>query len=225
MNRGALKTALQALGYATDTDTQQNEAINGALRRLQAARRWSWQVAEDATGTIVAGSTNVATPASNILHVDQFYVRDPSTLVYYPVEWRPYEEVRRRRLDSSSSTADRGTPSIWNYSSPAVLEFAPVADKTYTPVIEYIKTLTLPTADSDEIPIPDTYEDLILWWAVERITFRERDWNAYNAAKTCGQIAYSEVLAAEGIEQRQNARHVARSGVWDRASYLGPGSA
>jgi hypothetical protein len=34
MIRSDIKTALQALGYGTDTDTQQNEAINvdGAIR-------------------------------------------------------------------------------------------------------------------------------------------------------------------------------------------------
>jgi hypothetical protein len=218
MIRSDLKTALQALGYGSDTDTQQNEAINAAIRRLVGMKRWPWQVTDTTSATISLGASSVSNLPADLLHIDA--VRVLYNNEYYEMEWQPHQEVRK--WGSATRNTGRGMPEIWCWTSPAVLLIAPTADQAYATHIEYIKTLAIPTSDSTEIPIPDTYEDIVIWLAAMHIAFRERDWNAYNAAKQHADTGIAEMTASEGIKQRQNSTHIVKSGVWDSGALTGP---
>lgn len=217
MTRGTLKTALQALGYSTDTDTAQNEAVAAAVRRVAGIKRWPWQESTSAAATIAVGGSALSALPANFLHPDAVRITFGSETS--SLDWVQPQEIRQAlHLDQL-----KGLPYWWTYYAGQVLVY-PRADRLYTATLDYVSKPAAITADSDTLPGPDNYHDLYKWLAAEHLAFRERDWNAYNAARAQRAEAMGEMTAELGVKQRQTSRQVTRSREYASGAYIGPGA-
>lgn len=214
MTRAELKTSIQALGYGTDTDTAQNEAINSTIRRVEGYKRWPWQETESTAITLALAAKTLASVPADVLHVDA--VRLQSGTDEYEPEFKPAQEVRRLlHLDR-----DNGTPRYWTKYAGSILIY-PRADRAYTGTLDYVKDPADLSADGNSPLVPATYHDVIKWGSVAQLAYRERDWQAVDHADKMYAIAFAEMNAAVGVLERQNASHVKRSGHWGQISGRG----
>jgi hypothetical protein len=132
MNLGQLRTALQTLGYATDTAVIQTEALNSVNRRIEGMRRWPWQEATTATAALALGASTVTSLPADLLHTDT--VRLEVGTNYVDLEWeRPPELRRLLHMDR-----DNGVPAAWTNWNGQILIY-PRADLAYVATLDYIK--------------------------------------------------------------------------------------
>lgn len=217
MTRGEIKTAIQALGYGTDTDIEQNEGIKAAVRRVSGMKRWPWQEAQTTSAAIALGASVVTGLPADLLHVDALRITSGSQAS--DLDWTDRTTIQQHiDLDVTN-----GTPYEWNYSG-TTLSVYPRANKVYAVDIDYVATVTLPTSDASVLPGPDTYHDLYKWLATAHMAFNERDWNAYNACNQQAVSALAELNAEIGVRQRQSSRQVTRTGRYRAGAFLGPGA-
>jgi hypothetical protein len=213
VTRAQLRTAIQErLGFATDTATAQNEALNGAVRRLEGLRRWPWQEATSVSATLASGASTLGGLPSDLLHVDA--VRLEEGTEYIELEYRAPNEVQRMlHLDR-----DTGTPQYWSKRGATIYVY-PRAQTAYDVVtLEYVKDPTDMSADGDSPAAPATYHDVYVYGAGADLAIRERDW-AMN--QTCERLFTSRVKEMQeemGQRQRQNATHIPRSAHWRQIS-------
>jgi hypothetical protein len=147
MIRSDIKTALQALGYGTDTDTQQNEAISSTVRRVAGMHRWPWQELHVATGALAVGASTVTSVPTDVLHLDS--VRAESGTNYIEPAWMNAQDLR----SALHIDRDNGVPENWTRHAGSVLVY-PRADLAYTITMDYVKIPTVPAADGTELPFP-----------------------------------------------------------------------
>lgn len=209
---GQIRTSLQAKGYGTDTAGAQLEAITSVYRELLTSRRWKFSDTEIVGAVTVAGVATVDLGAfPTALSIDA--VRIEFGTEYEELDWVEPQVLH----DLRHGDRTRDTPYCWSqYGSN--LEFYPIPDKAYAITVNVQKSPTMPTVDASVLVIPSTYMDVIVWGAIGEMTFRERDWNAYNAARTQYKERTAAMAREYGIEQRQTPLEVTQTGIWDRVA-------
>jgi hypothetical protein len=214
MTRAEIKTSVQALGYGTDTDTAQNEAINSTIRRIEGFKRWPWQEVESTAITLAIAAKTLAGVPADLLHVDAVRLVNGTTK-YEPI-FRSPQEVRRLLHNDT----DNGTPRYWTKYAGSIYIY-PRGDAAYTGTLDYIKDPTDLTADGSSPILPATYHDCVKWGVVAQLAFRERDWAAAGQAEKMYALSFAEMNAAIGLRERQNATHITRSSHWSQISGRG----
>lgn len=212
MTLAQMRTAIQELGYGSDTATAQTAAINATLRRIEGYRRWPWQEVDVATGSLALGADVVTHAITDLLYVDS--VRIESGTEYRELEYIEPQELRsRQHLDR-----DNGTPEYWSKYEGEIRVY-PQADKAYTVTIDYIKDPADLSADGDTPTLPATYHDVLVFGAASLLAMRERDWSAFQLYDAHYKERRSEMLGAVGVRQRQNATHVKKSNYWTKTRF------
>jgi hypothetical protein len=209
MTLAQLRTSLQAKGYGTDSATAQTEMINSVYRRLAGKRRWPWMEAQATTATI-AGTTNYSVAAiTDWLHPDA--VRIEISTEYPVLQYVDPQELR----SLAHSDRARGVPQYWTYAR-GQLHVWPAPDRAYTLTIDYTKDPPDLTADADTPVFAATYHDVLVWAAAKEITFRQRDWGAYQYAKQEYDERLAEMERAYGVRQRQTSGKIKDSGFYSQ---------
>lgn len=205
LTEAALQTAIQAQGYGTDSATAQAEAIKGVWRRVLGMRRWPFLEAS-ATTTATVGSETVSLASMTDL------ARPEAIRLTSGTEgWGDLEYVERGRLRNwLASDLDQATPTCWTFHAGAILLY-PRPERAYTVTVDYKKR---PTYSSVAIVFPEEYQDVLVWGAIARMAFRQREYNAAGYAEAQYKDHLGEMVADYGIEQRQASRQVGHSDVW-----------
>lgn len=209
MNLGALRTALQARGYETDTAAAQTEALNSVARRIYGDRRWDFLEVTDDVALTVGDETPDLSSITDIHSIDAVRIEFGSDR--WSLEFIDADTIRERLHEDR----DNGAPEFWSRHG-RQLYIYPRPDKAYTLTLDYIKEPAPLVNDGDEPAIPDTYHDVLVVGAARDIAYRERDWSAHQAMSADFAARYAAMVQAHGVRQRQNTTHVKRSDFWDR---------
>lgn len=207
MNRVAIRSDLQALGFGSDSATAQNAAINRVYRRVLGLRRWDFLEAQT-TATVASGASTVTLP-SDFKRLDRIDIKDAAGDPLY-MEFKPYNEFR----DQAHAFPETGTPQWWTERG-GVVSIWPTADATYTLTLDYIKHAPDLTDDSHIPLLPVEYHDVLVYGAAAELAARERDWTMHSVMANSHTTRLGEMVAEHGVRQRQNDRTVRRSGFWD----------
>lgn len=208
MNLGQLRTSLQAKGYATDTATAQNEAINDIYRRVAGTHRWPWLEAQSSSLATTAGTAAYAVSSiTDLMYIDAVRIEASPDLP--TIDWLTPQDFRNLEHDDRTNA----TPWYWTYEFGQV-KLYPAPDKVYTLRLDYIKRPPALSGDSDTPLFESTYHDILVWGALMQIGFRERDWSALSYARQEYGDRLHEMERAYGVKQKQTARQVARSAFW-----------
>lgn len=203
-----LRTRLQALGYGTDTATQQNAALNAAQRLIIGLRRWQFQ--ESTITRSLLANVNVLDLSSETTFsdIDAVTILDGTDRLEVTPE--DDQTFRHRQWEYQGST---GTPIYWSrYGDTIKLE--PKTDKAYTVELDVLLLAADMSADANRTLVPARYADVIVWGAIQWMAIRQRD----NATESYAEQQYSKIvramLSAYPLGQRQGQTHVQRSGHW-----------
>lgn len=208
-----IKAAIQAHGYDTDTAAQQTIMIQMILRRLHGMRRWQFLVEETTAYSATLANTGRATltPLGRGLKFDS--VRMSLGTETWDLEPVDHESMIDKRHDDVAV----GRPKYWARERDDILVW-PLPDQTYPMEIVWYGLTTIPQADGDAIAWPETHLDVLVYAALMRLTWRQRDWNGYDRAKADFTDALLEAMRDEGVTQRQVADHVQS---WDGWAKMG----
>lgn len=200
---------LQARGYGTDNEATQTLLLDVAWSRFQNLRRWKFLETTEQV-VLAASDTNIDLTVDltgNVKHLDAVRIVDKE-----PPRFLPVQEFYDRTRDTAT-----GTPRFWTRRADELL-FWPTPTESLTLNIDYIAlspALSTLNPAVDDIPIPTPYEDLLVLDAIKEIAFRERDWDARQAAHDAYGVLYSECLAEHGMDERQWPTTVKQSGFYD----------
>lgn len=172
----ALRTAVQARGYTSDSAAQQNELINAAIRAINTAKDWYW-VTVRASTAITASSTVVDVPAT-FARVKQGSVSLTVGSETLPLEYKDPQEFQRLTARPNTGGAAQHY-SVWGNQ----LYFWPAPTAAGTLTYLYIAEQPTLTLDTDTTTIPTRYNDVIVWAVISDIAYRERDINAHDRAQ------------------------------------------
>lgn len=203
-----LRTRLQALGYATDTATQQTAALNASQRNIIGLRRWQFQE-DTVTRALALNATTLDLAAETTFSdVDAVTILDGTERLTLTPE--DDQTFRYRQWEYQGST---GTPLYWSRYGDKI-KFQPAADKAYSVELDVLLLATTMAADVDRALVPARYADALVWGAAAWISFRQRD----VASHTYAEQQYSKIvramLSAYPLGQRQGQTHVQRSNHW-----------
>lgn len=202
MNLAQMRTRLQALGYGSDTEDAQNEALRACYQMVTGLRRWSWLERDSTILTTDIGFANVELlPVPDLMWVDAVRIEESSR--YYdlehvqPQEFRVLEHTER----------DTGRPVCWTEIA-GELRFWPTPDAVYTIALDYVTTPPELEDNADEPLFDDQYHNVLVWGAAVSLAYRERDHESAQFAQIQYDRHLASMLAAYGVTQRQTARRV-----------------
>jgi hypothetical protein len=177
MNLGQLKTSVQARGFAADTVTSQVEMVNSVYRELYSMREWWWLEASSSAVATVIGTQAYTPSPTTFQTIKRVWL--VSAGVEIPLEYLPPHDLRKRTNDNDSNAR----PKYWSFFN-AQIQLYPVPEAVYTIGYDYISRPADLAADGDTPVIPSQYHDVMVWGAVAELSFRERNYEAYNVART-----------------------------------------
>lgn len=213
-NLSTIQATIQALGYTADTSVQQIKFINSEYHNICGKERWPFLEAIDTTAVVpVAGVPNYTfTPVAGNTwrNLDAVRMTVPATNDGgVGLEYRDPQEL----MEHLSKDSENATPIEWTMYA-GQLWFYPTPDQTYQCSVFYIQEesdLINPT-DVPLIPLP--YHDVLVWGAIERQAFRERDWLGRQFAQTEKELLLGRLEREYRMRQRQTSSEVKRSGWW-----------
>lgn len=201
---------IQALGYATDTEAAQLLALNAAHKRVLNTRRWRFLMSTDVSkSTSIGDGTIVLGTLPETKRIDA--VRLESGTERFALEYVEPEVIR----DYEHQYRDNGVPEFWSVIGNE-LHVWPIPDRAYTIVLDLILKPNEITAKANEVQIPDSHADILVWDAIMSITYRERDWDAHNFARQRYAELLAEMLVQFGMSNRQTSGRVVESGFFDK---------
>lgn len=198
MTRAEIKTALQALGYGTDTDTVQNTLIDQAYREVAGSRTWSWLEGIQTNATLAVGDNTVNALATDIDTVNDVFIELGSTYLAPLTEMDAEELLRRAHEDRTNDIP------LYYAQYEGSLFVHPRPDQVYTITIHYHKVPTMPTGDSWVPPFPDTFHEVLVYGALKQMAFRQRDWSAFNVADATFRMILRQMGAADQRGEQSN---------------------
>lgn len=215
MNLGEIRTAIQQLGYGTDTAAAQTTAVNAVDRRIQGKRRWSWNELS-LTSVLSSGESELLYPSA-AKELDTVQISSSTRDEYPPLEFAEYNEVNELLHTEPENT---GTPRLWTVRGRTIY-FWPVPESDWTVDIDYVRGHVPLVNDSDTPVIPGEYHDLYVNGGAALIAARQRDWSMVSLMKDGYDEMMREMIAAVGIRQRQNSRRVTDSGFFRSVNHYG----
>lgn len=210
-----LRTRIQARGYSTDTAATQTALINSVIRRIYGMRRWPWlENLSSSGGALTIGNPDKSLSAiTDLLHVDAIRLDDSGKGI--DLRYMRVQDLQRNlRLDDTN-----GQPQFWTRTKTGIKVY-PTPDKAYTVYVDYVPKPTALAADGDLSPLPDVYDDAIVWGVIKELTFRERDYNGRQWALDEYQTILMDMINEYNLRQRQNSSEVVSSGYWQQAEEL-----
>lgn len=209
---GEVLGAVQALGYGTDTKAAQLTMLNQVQRRILNARRWTFALSST-TKTCTVGSPEVVFDSTLAATQRVDAVRMTGTAgATEPLELEFIEApVIRQYLHDNSAQAQ---PRYWSRRGQNIILY-PTPDKAYPLTIDTVANAAKAATEADNVVIPDSHIDILVYGLIMQLTFRERDWDGHNMARQMYAELFTEMLAQYGMQQRQQSTHVTSSGQWD----------
>jgi hypothetical protein len=207
-----IQADIQALGYGTDTASQQIKFINDTYREVNGMHRWQFLEAQDSTLVTVSGVNAYSLPAAVAAgrNLDAVRLQIAATQDYLNPEYMPPQRFR----DYENIDPDVGTPAFWTYINQQ-LHFYPTPGDAYTVVIDYV-TQPADLVNPTDTPVwPETYHDVLVWGSIRSIAFRERDWLGRQFAQSEFEQRLTRLEDEYSTRQRQSSSHVLKSGHWD----------
>lgn len=200
-----LLSAVQALGYSSDTQAQQVQFINDTYREVCGQKRWPFLEAQDSSISTVTGvpgySLSAITPG--ISRMDAVRIQQSAIQAYWNTDYK--EPQYFRDLENMDRTP--GIPQFWTVINQQ-LRFYPVPDGIYNVLIDYIVEVTPLVATTDVPLLPTDYHDLLVWGAIRSIAFRERDWLGRQFSQTEFEQRLGRMNDEYLLRQRQSESHV-----------------
>jgi hypothetical protein len=200
VTRGGIKTLIQAAGHGTDTDAAQNAAIEASLNELAQLKDWSWLEAQSASATIAVGDRSVNALPTDISTVTDVRIEFGTDYIEELFFMESGELLERSHLDR-----DNGVPMYWTWYNNELL-IHPRPDKVYVVTLDYKMTPTPPPDDGWVPPFDAQHHMVLAWGALRWLSFRQRDWNAYNAASSEYRLAIRAMMSDD--ESAKPARNV-----------------
>lgn len=216
MNLAAIRTAVQNLGYGTDTSTQQTYFVNAAYRSLLGGERWPF-CEKQATLTLTIGANAQSySTITDLLEFDAVRLADASGNLYNLENVEP-QVMRDLETDCNDGT---GTPEKWSLIANQ-LHFWPAPDQAYTAQIDYIYAPPDLVSDSDSPIIPTQFEDVLVFGTAKLVALRERDIWGSELFDNEYQTRLQKMRQSYLLRQRQTSSRVKKSGYWDtkRSTY------
>lgn len=191
MTRAEIKTLIQAAGHGTDTDAAQNEAIRAAFNELAGMRQWSWleTVQTDATTTI--GDNTVDGLDTDINTVNEVFLTLGSD-AYAPLIRIDSAELLRKANEDTVNDVP-----IWYAEYDGGLLVHPRPNQAYTVTVHYIQVPAEPSGDAWVPPFDANFHYVLAWGALRYLSFRQRDWSAYNMATAEFRMGVREMAQAD----------------------------
>jgi hypothetical protein len=209
-NLGQLRQAIQNLGYTTDTAAAQNQFINAVYHEICGMNRWKFLEKQDKSLTTVAGTDSYTLPFTDWRNLDAVRIEVTANQQFNNLNYKPEQQFRElQHIDR-----DQSTPYFWTYMNNKLM-FYPVPDNAYIVTIDYTYEPPDLVADTDVPVIPQPYQDILVWGAVEYMAMRERDWLGRQFAQQKAQTLIQQLKEEYFLKQRQTASHVAKSGYWE----------
>lgn len=210
---GEILERVQALGYATDTETPQLSMLNQIHRRVIDTRRWRFLlVTEQLAETTVGDGTYALSTKETVDAVRLEIGTERLTLEYQPISLvRDFEHMYR----------DNGVPEYWTIVG-TELHIWPLPDRKYKIILDYVTKPSVLSTKETNIQVPDSHADILVWGVIMALTFRERDWEGHNFARQMYAEYLAEMLAQWGQQQRQTSGKVVDSGFYDEYNITDP---
>lgn len=204
-----VKSAVQALGYNSDSSTAQTEMCKSVLRRVLGLKRWEF-LEDTGTAALAAGSDSVAVATvsgaalgNRIDAVRLFAVGETGD---DDLEFVSYQQLRGLRKRDNTPAR----PSYWSRRGDSILLDC-IADQAYTLDVDYLHDAAAPADDTTPVSyFPDAYMDVLVWGVAKQLAHRQRDWSAAAAADAEYQARLTEMIGEYALPQRQTSRQVAR---------------
>lgn len=210
-NLGQLKTSIQNLGYSTDNVAQQLDFINREYQMICGMERWKFLEKQDTSLVTAVGQNIYSIPMTDWRNIDAVRVGVTAQLEGDSMDYME-EQIMRSHVHQDQGV--NGTPSGWTLYANS-LWLWPAPDKIYNVTFDYIFEPPDLVADSDICVLPQPYVDILVWGAVERMAYRERDWLGRNFAETQKETLLKRMQGEYKLKQRQTGTHVQSSGYWD----------
>lgn len=206
----------QALGYGTDVESAQLVMLNGVHKRVVNARRWTFLVATDSEKSLTVGDPTLTYDAlDDTRRLDA--VRLEVGTEYIDLDYLEPQDFR----SLEHGLRENGTPEYWTRRGDQIHVW-PRPDQAYSVEIDYVANPVKIDAGSDEVQVPDSHVDVLVWALIAKIAFRERDWEAHNFARQMYAELYTEMLGQYGMTDRKSATRVKSSGFFDAYEVLDP---
>jgi len=203
---------VQALGYGNDTEAAQLLMLNQVIRRVTNARRWTFLLNTITNKVTAAGTETVALDAAiaDTIRVDGVEATQPGG---EPFELEYIEPpLIRQYIHDNSAT---GQPLYWSRIGQNLL-FYPIPDAAYKLKIYTVANAVNLTSKAENVPIPDSHIDILVYGMIMQLSYRERDWDGHNFARQMYAELFTEMLAQYGMKQRGQSTHVTSSGSWEQ---------
>lgn len=204
-----VKSIVQAHGYDTDTSPEQTTLLREVLRRFYGMRRWKFLLQESTLFDATIANTGIVDLSTLGRGIQIESVRIGQGTDFNDMD--PVDRDRMEYLRHQDPTA--GPPSLWSRYNDSVVVY-PVPDGTYDLTVVYQALSMLPSADGDSIVWPETHLDVIVYAIILRLAWRQRDWSGLDRARAEFGLAFNEMAADEGMDQRQAATHVKKWVGW-----------
>lgn len=203
--------SVQALGYGTDTKTAQLAMLNQVQRRILNARRWTFALGAESLNT-VANQEGVAVDASvgATKRIDAVRIESTSGTEQWDLNYIEAPVIRQYLHDNPAA----GRPEFWSRRGQSIILY-PKPDAIYKLVVDTVNNSAVLSAEGENVLIPDSHIDILVYGIIMQLTFRERDWDGHNFSRQMYAELFTEMIGQYGMQQRQQATHVTDSGQWD----------
>lgn len=210
MTLAELRTALQALGYGTDTDAQQMIFLNAAYREVTSGDRWPFLEKQDFSLVTTAGTPRYSIGTlTDFAQIDA--VRLSDTFASYNMENVPPQTMRDLETQDGVTW---DTPIKWSIIA-ELIHLWPTPDRQYSILIDYIYKPPDLVADGDIPAIPSQYHDVLVFGAAKYMAQRSRDIYSANFWDSEYQRKLQKMRQSYLLRQRQTSSKVRESGMWD----------
>jgi hypothetical protein len=215
-----LFTAVSNAGYtfsaltgtpSTDIGHPIVTALNQSYRQVLGINRWPFLEKQDTSIITTFGVNSYPLSSiSDLRQVDAVRISRPAIDAFYDLENVEPQEFRdKEHLDNTPAN-----PQMWTMYAQQI-KFWPFPDDTYTVALDYIYDPPDLSATTDVPVIPLKYQDCLVWGAVAKMAYRERDWLGRNFALQEFNTMLKQLQEEYLLRQRQTSSHVRRSGSWD----------
>ena len=208
MNLAQIRTAIQALGYGTDTVAQQNLFINTTYHEVYAGDRWPFLEKQANAYFLTLGNgvfDYVGAGTTDLIEFDSVRLAPGIGCL------ENIEPQDMRDLETSSSATELGQPAKWSQIA-GMLHVWPAPDQAYQLYIDYIYAPPDLVADADTPVIPVEFHDVLVYGAAKMIALRERDIWGSELLDNEFQNKLRKMRQAYLLRQRQTSSRVKKSG-------------
>ena len=219
MQLSDLRTAIQALGYGSDTETEQNYFINQAYREVCSSDRWQFLEAQNTSGTITVNNNTAPLPTDAnggpavMIDAVRLGIGAPTNSNYqYNLDNVEPEAMRDLETDFNDVV---GTPEKWSIIANE-FHFWPYPDQTYNIYVDYSESPADLVNDADVPVIPAQFHDILVFYAAKILAQRERDIYSAEQWDNVYQQKMQKMREAYLLRQRQTSSTVKKSGYYDR---------